>query len=391
MTTHDGTSPPIVLPRADTFHLSSRGTRIPSLDGIRAIAVLIVFIGHGTTDQGFWPGHLGVTIFFFLSGYLITTLLRREYEKSKRIRLGRFYLRRALRILPAAYLTILLSLLLAATGVLPSAVDAWGVLAQFLNITNYYLIINGSGGLPPETSHLWTLAVEEQYYLVVPLVLLLAYRFGAGRLLIGRIVVAVALVVPVWRIILGLNGADFDRIYSGTDTRVDAILWGTALALLLNPVMGDSVRRPGKAARWISSHLPVVAAVAAVIVVASSVIPALAFELSVADTIQCIALVPIFWFVITRPAGVVGRLLNSRIATRIGVLSFSIYLLHKMVLALVTPTMDAPILTDAIALVLSIMAAQIVYWAVERPFTKLRVRIEKRADRRQPGVASTGQ
>ncbi|WP_454170153.1 acyltransferase family protein [Microbacterium paulum] len=73
---------------------------IPSLDGIRAAAVLIVFIGHGKTIGGPWPGDVGVTIFFFLSGYLITTLLRREYDRNGRISLGKFYLRRLLRIQP---------------------------------------------------------------------------------------------------------------------------------------------------------------------------------------------------------------------------------------------------------------------------------------------------
>jgi peptidoglycan/LPS O-acetylase OafA/YrhL len=109
----------------------------------------------------------------------------------------------------------------------------------------------------------------------------------------------------------------------------------------------------------------------------------MAFELSIAGTIQGIALAPVFWFVITRPEGRVGRILNNRVAVRIGVLSFSIYLLHKTVLALVTPTVDAPPLTDAVGLVLSIAAAQLLYWAVERPFMRLRIRIEAWFDRRR--------
>ena len=378
----DTSSTPAAAGLASEARPPTLSSRIPSLDGLRAIAVLLVFVGHGSTPKGLWPGHLGVTIFFFLSGYLITTLLRREYEASSKIALGRFYLRRAFRILPAAYFTILLALTLAATGVLPSALDGWGVAAQFLNVTNYYIVQSGDGGLPPETSQLWTLAVEEQYYLVVPLVLLLAYRAGAGRVMIGRVFVAVALLVPVWRVILGLNGADFDRLYTSTDTRIDAILWGAALALLLNPAMGDRVRRPGRAGRWAAIHLPLVASVAAVVVATSATVPSLAFELSIADTIQCISLIPIFWFVITRPTSFVGRVLNSRIAVRIGVLSFSIYLLHKIVIALVAPTMDAPLLTDALSLALSVVLAQLVFWCVERPFTILRSGIEARLDRR---------
>ncbi|WP_368499872.1 acyltransferase family protein [Herbiconiux sp. A18JL235] len=357
-------------------------SRIPSLDGLRALAVLIVFIGHGRTDQGFWPGHLGVTIFFFLSGYLITTLLRREIETTSSIRLGRFYLRRSFRILPAAYFTVFLAIALAGAGILPAQIDGWGVVAELLNVTNYYIIEVGDAGLPPETSQMWTLAVEEQYYLVVPLALLLAYKAGANRHLIGRICIAIALVVPVWRIVLGLNGAVFDRLYSATDTRIDSILWGAALALLLNPVMGDRLRRPNRVTRWVAAHLPLVAGGAAVVVAATSIVPSMAFELSIADTIQGISLIAIFWFLITRPQSAVGRLFNSRVAVRLGVLSFSIYLLHKIVLALVGPTIDFPLLTDSVSLLLSIAAAQLVYWIVERPAVRLRRRIEMALDKR---------
>lgn len=362
-------------PTASAHPISSR---IPSLDGLRALAVLVVFVGHGRTDQGQWPGYAGVTVFFFLSGFLITTLLRRELEKSGRIQLTRFYLRRTFRILPAAYFTIVVSLALAAAGLLPSSISDWGVLSEFLNYTNYYIVARGYESLPPETSQMWSLAVEEQYYLVVPVALLVAYRLGARRTLVGWCLVSVGLLIAGWRVFLGLNGADFDRLYFSTDTRIDSILWGAALALLMNPVMGDAAALRGRLVRWIARHLGLIAAVAIGTLVFSAVVPALSFRLSVATTLQCLALVPIFWFVITRPSGVIGKLLNSRVLVHLGVLSFSFYLLHKIVLAVIGPLIDAPILTDSISLLVSVLVSQLVFWSIERPFTNLRVRIERR-------------
>ncbi len=353
-------------------------SRIPSLDGLRALAVLVVFVGHGRTDQGQWPGYVGVTVFFFLSGFLITTLLRTELEETGRVHLARFYLRRSFRILPAAYFTIAVSLALAAAGVLPASISGWGVLSEFLNYTNYYIVRAGYESLPPETSQMWSLAVEEQYYLVVPVALLLAYRFGARRSWVGWGLVSVALVIAVWRIFLGLHGADFDRLYFSTDTRIDSILWGAAFALLLNPVMGDAARLTGRLRRWLSRNLGWIAATAVLAFAATAAVPALSFRLSIATTVQCLALIPIFWFVTTRPGGIVGRLLNSRLLVRLGVLSFSFYLLHKIVLALIGPLLYAPIVTDTISLLVSLLVSQLVFWVVESPFTKLRVRIERR-------------
>jgi peptidoglycan/LPS O-acetylase OafA/YrhL len=339
---------------------------------------LIVFVGHGRTDQGQWPGYAGVTVFFFLSGFLITTLLRTELEKSGRIKLSRFYLRRAFRILPAAYFAISASLILAAAGILPGPISGWGVLSEVFNFTNYYIVAAGYESLPPQTSQMWSLAVEEQYYLIVPLGLLVAYRCGARRSWIGWALVGVALLIPAWRIYLGIHGADFDRLYFSTDTRIDSILWGAAFALLLNPVMGDATHLASRIRRWVSRNLGRITLVAVVVFGASAAVPALSFRLSVSTTVQCITLIPIFWFVITRSDTLIGRLLNSRPLVRLGVLSFSFYLLHKIVLALVGPLLDAPILTDSISLLVSVLVAQLVFWLVEAPFTRLRERIENR-------------
>lgn len=352
---------------------------IPSLDGIRCLAVLAVFVGHSQFGVGlpYWPGFVGVTVFFFLSGYLITTLLRREHETTGQISLGRFYLRRALRILPPAWLAIAAAVIVGALGWVASDTTVWGVLAETLNYTNYYIVFHGREGLPPDTTQFWSLAVEEHYYLVIPVALLILWKLRASRKAIGWTMFAIAMLVPLWRIYLGMNGASFDRLYVSTDTRFDAMLLGTALALLANPALGDALPR------WVSKHLGLIASVGLVVFVACAATPVLAFRLSIADTIECLALVPIFWFITTRPRGAVGRFLNSRVVVRLGVLSFSIYLFHRLALSLGANLFGDSILADVIGLVLTLAVAEAVYLLVEKPCGRLRRRLETAAKNRE--------
>jgi peptidoglycan/LPS O-acetylase OafA/YrhL len=353
---------------------------IPSLDGIRAVAVLIVFIGHSATAPLIWPGNVGVTIFFFLSGYLITTLLRREWGKTGRISLSKFYLRRALRILPPAYITIAIAVILGATGVLAATTTVWGVLAEGLNLTNYYLIFFGRDGLPPETSMLWSLAVEEHFYLIFPAILIVLLRKRLTRITIGRILLVACGVGLLWRIALTLGGASFFHLYTGTDTRFDGLLAGAAMALLWNPTTGDSF--PFRIDQKVIAR--VLVPVAVVVMVGSALIQKDAIRLSVVDTVQYVCLIPIFWFVITQPTSWVGRILNYRVVAHIGVLSFSIYLLHRLAVALVAPLSPINPVRDIVALALTIAAAEVMYRLVEDPLAKVRRRLEVRLPVREP-------
>lgn len=362
---------------------------IPSLDGIRAIAVLTVFIGHGATVGGPWPGHVGVTIFFFLSGYLITTLLRREFQKTGSISLTKFYLRRALRILPPAYLAIAVSVVLGATGVLAATTNVWGVLAEVFNYTNYYIVYVGRDGLPPSTTQFWSLAVEEHFYLIIPIVLLILFRRRLAPKVIGYIFLGAAALAPVWRIINGLLGEGFDRLYVSTDMRFDGLLIGSAMALIMNPMMGDRFIGGEKAERF---TVRILAPIAVAVFIVSALIPSPYIRLSVADTVQCACLVPIFWTIITRPDNAAGRFLNSPIVMRLGVLSFSIYLFHRMALSIIGPLVPSAPLGDLLALIASILVAQIVYWCVEQPAARLRRRLESSvpvSGRSGSGVATT--
>ena len=148
---------------------------IPSLDGIRGLAVLLVFVAHCNLAHVV-PGGFGVTVFFFLSGYLITSLLRDEYERTSRIALGRFWVRRALRILPPMYIVLGLSIAAGAAGLVSADIRLQAVVAQMLHLTNYYSIHLGEVHFPPGTGIFWSLAVEEHFYLLYPPLLVLLWK-----------------------------------------------------------------------------------------------------------------------------------------------------------------------------------------------------------------------
>ncbi|MEQ1506926.1 MAG: acyltransferase, partial [Myxococcota bacterium] len=221
----------------------------PPLDGLRALAFLLVFLSH-VPGLWFFPGGFGVTVFFFLSGYLITTLLRIEHEQTGGIDIARFFGRRFLRILPPYFLTLAVVWGAAALGAFPRSdwqlEPLWW---QALFATNYRLVAVGADGMVPGTEVYWSLAVEEHFYLLFPWVAvgLFAIRSGPVR---GWTLLAGCAAVLAWRIALFtvLDPGDADRLTYATDTRIDSILFGCALALGRNPVLdppiGWATRRP---------------------------------------------------------------------------------------------------------------------------------------------------
>ncbi|MBD0319060.1 MAG: acyltransferase, partial [Gemmatimonadetes bacterium] len=219
--------------------------RIPALDGWRGIAIAMVVAAHTASPlyhAGVLPpewvrvvylgGH-GVGLFFGLSGFLICTRLLDECRATGRVRLGEFYLRRAFRILPPALVYLAVVGVLGRLGVLPvDPREWWAALLLFRN----YVPVFFPGGAGRYTGHFWSLAVEEHFYVLVPL--LLAWGRTRG---LGRVLAAAAVTVAVWRYFdlrhgwgarwLGL--APYTAEYR-TDIRLDALLWGGALAVLLH-------------------------------------------------------------------------------------------------------------------------------------------------------------
>ena len=219
----------------------------PALDGIRALAVLSVMAYH----QGwsiFPAGFLGVDIFFVLSGFLITYLLIHELQGSGRIALGRFWLGRARRLLPAVLLVVLVIAAFAAvagTAAERDVVRSDG-LASLFYIQNWHLVAKGTSyfaqfGEQSPFLHMWSLAIEEQFYLLWPLSLFGLFRLTRHR--VGRVTLIVsmlALCSAVWMALVSTPGGDPSRAYYGTDTRAQALMIGSVVACLftIRPKIG---------------------------------------------------------------------------------------------------------------------------------------------------------
>jgi peptidoglycan/LPS O-acetylase OafA/YrhL len=215
----------------------------PGLDGLRAFAVIAVLLYHA--NLAWIPGgFLGVEVFFVISGYLITALLLAEWRQRGRIDLKTFWLRRARRLLPALYVLLVVTLAFAVVFLPGEVAGLRGdVLAAFGYVTNWYLIYGQESyfeavGRPSLLQHLWSLAVEEQFYLIWPPILALGLCIGATRLRGRRVLTVVlfgAVASAVTMALLHVPGADPSRIYYGTDTRATGLLCGAALAFLWSP------------------------------------------------------------------------------------------------------------------------------------------------------------
>lgn len=155
-----------------TFH-------IPSLDGIRALSFLVVFVSHDGLDK-IIPGLFGVAVFFFLSGYLITTLIRIEMDSTGKLSIKDFYLRRTLRIFPPFYLAFLLIILIVKAGWLSGTYSIHNLVATAAYLTNYWDIFVHPVKMPGFTVF-WSLSVEEHFYLLFPCLMLTMHHFRMRR------------------------------------------------------------------------------------------------------------------------------------------------------------------------------------------------------------------
>jgi peptidoglycan/LPS O-acetylase OafA/YrhL len=238
-----------VRQRSDTPEV--RLSYSPGLDGLRAIAVMAVLLYHA--DLAFIPGgFLGVEVFFVISGYLITALLLAEWHQKGRISLKDFWLRRARRLLPALYVLLVVTLAFSVVF-LPGEVAGLrdDVIAAVGYVTNWFLVLGQesyfeSVGRPSLLQHLWSLAVEEQFYLIWPVVLAVGLGFGATRLRRRRVLTVTLVGAAASAVAMALMyepGVDPSRIYFGTDTRATGLLCGAALAFLWSPA--DKYRPDG--------------------------------------------------------------------------------------------------------------------------------------------------
>jgi peptidoglycan/LPS O-acetylase OafA/YrhL len=344
---------------------------LPSLDGFRAVAALTVFVSHAGLGHVV-PGGFGVTVFFFLSGYLITTLLRRELEQDGGINFRHFYLRRAYRILPPMYLVLFSLLILCLSGVISHNVTGGGLAAQILQVSNYYLLYADASGLVPFTGIFWSLAVEEHFYLLFPLLFIFCMRRWQRRSVAG-IFLALCILVLAWRCVLVfLLDAEPARTYLASDTRMDSLLFGCIMGVWRNPALDAQVFF---SSLW-ANVLLLICAVG--LLIFAFVYRDEAFRETARYTVQGLALFPIFWLAVRHPDWPVFRVLNWRPVRTLGVISYVFYLSHLFWMYCGHLIFGASQFAAGLCgLMLTIVFSYVVHHAVELPFARLRRKLHQ--------------
>ena len=288
---------------------------VPQLDGIRAIAVLIVMISHGGLGK-YVPGGFGVTIFFFLSGYLITSLLRVEVACNGRVDFKAFYIRRTLRIMPPLYVTLVILTAMYLAGVFDNSVRGNAIPWDYLFLSNYSHFWGQEGGLPVP---LWSLAVEEHFYLLFPAAFALcAYVLRKNSAGIAAVCAGACMVILALRFATPLWFGDVERNYYWSHTRMDSILFGCVLALWNNPLLDEDAWKP----RFL--HVLIALAVLA----ATFVIGDSTFRFIIRYSLQGAALFVLFSYVLSERSALLNKVLTSPPMIWIGLVSYSLYLCH---------------------------------------------------------------
>jgi peptidoglycan/LPS O-acetylase OafA/YrhL len=351
--------------------LTNSPRRIPGLDGLRAIAVLFVLIGHGAYSfpialgaafPFFGNGDLGVNIFFVLSGYLIYELSAREYEKTGRFDWRQFYLRRILRIFPCFYSYIAVVAILIGLGVL------YLTPSMMLGVTtfsmNYRQLWDHStvGGNYLVICHYWTLTLEEQFYLTWPLLMFLLAR---KRLL--TVMGVVILLAPFVRVFCYFfTPGSREQIGMMFHTGFDSIAMGVFLGELLRRQSWRTRLQALAAKRWV---------LASAIIFLLLVSPALTgrfrggYSITIGKTLElaCIALVIVAN--VSSSSLTLSRILNWRPVAFMGVLSYSLYVWNPLFLDVETNWVINRFPLNYIALILTAIGS---YYLIEKPFLRLK-------------------
>ncbi|MFW7266625.1 acyltransferase family protein [Gluconacetobacter sp. Hr-1-5] len=342
----------------------TKSSYIPSLDGIRAISIIIVLFSHAGVSK-LIPGGFGVTIFFFLSGFIITTLMFREHDKNGTISLRNFYIRRALRLTPSLLLCIAAAIILVLLGAAHGTIDPLTLTSQLFFFFNYFSIYGNAHPIDG-LSVLWSLSVEEHFYLIWPTVFIL---FMKNRVHIVQIA-GLAVLLLIWRYIrlFFLHDTEW-TIYTLTDTRFDSLIFGCLLAILQNKY---KIKQQNN---YILVYSIIFSSI--LFLIFSLLFQEDSFRSTWRYTIQGIALLPLFHFSVTMPNLIIFRPLNWTISRMIGVWSYNIYLIHYVIILAFESHNLAPshkIIFALIVLFLSSIWAALIFHFVEKPLQKIRRR-----------------
>jgi peptidoglycan/LPS O-acetylase OafA/YrhL/lysophospholipase L1-like esterase len=364
-------------PQPPTTPTTSRLRYVPGLDGLRALSVTAVLLYHA--DITWMPGgFLGVDVFFAISGYLITSLLLAEFRNRSGVNIGQFYLRRARRLLPALFL-VLTSVSLFAIIFLPDEVRALrgDVVAALGYATNWWQIFQhqsyvAAQGRPPMLRHLWSLAVEEQFYLLWPLLLFGMLRIWKGRrtpMLLATLGIAVASFFTMLLLSLphDYTVADPSRVYFGTDARIYTLLLGAALAMVWSPwKLSPRIPRQGRIV------LDAVGATALVLLVLTFVNAHYQSNFLFRGGFLVVALLSVVVIAVAvHPASRIGTVVLAQQPLRwIGERSYGIYLWHWPIFMVTRPGFDTDIRgwpNTVMRFALTLVVAELSYRFVEQP------------------------
>ena len=345
----------------------------PGFDGIRAIAVGLVLVAHaGYGDKV--PGGLGVTVFFAISGFLITSLLLNEADASGTVNLKLFYIRRFLRLFPELLFFVLVTMLLgAALEWRATVIEKAAVIFYFFN---YYYVFGQHYFYLDNVSYpwrqIWSLAVEEHFYFLFPTIVLLFHR---RRDILLKVLVALLVLPFLWRFVTYFAiGLPWEYNYVATDTRIDSIVWGCLLAVMLRSWQGGA-GAPERSGRPPFLH-PALFALGLALMIFSLLYRSEDFRWTWRFTVQGVALFLIFANLLFDPRWKrLVAILEHPVPRYFGRISYSLYLYHMLVNRLLLYVLpETSRFYPVIALSISVVVASASYRLLEVPLKPLRRR-----------------
>lgn len=346
---------------------------ITELDGIRAIAVIMVLAYHLKLAL-FKSGFLGVTVFFVLSGYLITGILISEVEEEGTIDLKNFWLRRIRRLVPAVMsMAVVIIFVSAVVNRIIFTKGCKDFLASVLGFNNWWQIFNKisyfeAAGVPSPFTHCWSLAIETQFYLIYPLILLGIYKLvksrGEGRanrgLLFAGVTLLLALISVILMIVLFDPQQDASRVYYGTDTRAFSLLFGALLAILWEYRMVP--RRLSASVNMVLGSV----SFAVLLVMTIAINGSSNFWYRGGQFFGTILTVLMVYAVSGRKTWL-SRFLSNPVLKWMGDHSYSIYLWHYPIILLISKGIKASWWITLIEIVLSVVLSELSYRFIETP------------------------
>ena len=346
---------------------------ITGLDGIRAIAVIMVLAYHLKLAL-FKSGFLGVTVFFVLSGYLITGILISEVEEEGTIDLKNFWLRRIRRLVPAVMsMAVVIIFVSAVVNRIIFTKGCKDFLASVLGFNNWWQIFNKisyfeAAGVPSPFTHCWSLAIETQFYLIYPLILLGIYKLVKSReegranrgLLFAGVTLLLALISVILMIVLFDPQQDASRVYYGADTRAFSLLFGALLAILWDYRMVP--RRLSASVNMVLGSV----SFAVLLVMTIAINGSSNFWYRGGQFVGTILTVLVIYTVLGRKTWL-SRFLSNPVLKWIGDRSYSIYLWHYPIILLISKGIKASWWITLIEIVLSVVLAELSYRFIETP------------------------